>query len=65
MLILSVLHYGYDKFIGLLMEDKKYKKYTDRDIIIKMTIYGVILFLCFLSAYYIPYIVLILTSISK
>lgn len=34
MFILSILHYGYDKFIGLLIEDKKDKKYTDKDVII-------------------------------
>lgn len=65
MFILSILHYGYDKFIGLLMEDKKDKKYTDKDVIIKMAIYGIILFLSIISAYYIPYIVLVLMSIGK
>lgn len=65
MFILSVLHYGYDKFVSLLMEDEKDKKYTDKDIIMKMTIYGIILFLLIISAYYIPYILLVLMSISK
>jgi len=65
MFILSILHYGYDKFIGLLMEDKKDKKYTDKDVIIKMAIYGIILFLSILIMYYIPYIALILVSMSK
>lgn len=65
MFILSILHYGYDKFIGLLMEDKKDKKYTDKDVIIKMIVFGIILFLSIISAYYIPYILLVLMSVSK
>lgn len=65
MFILSILHYGYDKFIGLLMEDKKDKKYTDKDVIIKMIVFGIILFLSIISAYYIPYILLVLMSMSK
>lgn len=66
MFILSILHYGYDKFIGLLMEGKdKNKKYTDKDVIIRMIMYGIILFLCLLSMYYIPYIALILVSMNK
>lgn len=66
MFILSILHYGYDKFIDLLMEEKiKNKKYTDKDVIIRMIMYGIILSLCLLSMYYIPYIALILVSMSK
>lgn len=65
MFILSVLHYGYDKFVGLLMEDEKDKKYTDKDVINRMIIYGIILFLSIISTYYIPYIALILVSMSK
>lgn len=65
MFILSVLHYSYDKFVDLLMKDEKDKKYTDKDVIIRMTIYGIILFLSIISTYYIPYIVLVLMSIGK
>lgn len=65
MFILSVLHYGYDKFVSLLMEDEKDKKYTDKDIIMKMTIYGIILFLSIFIMYYIPYIAYVLISMSK
>lgn len=66
MFILSVLHYGYDRFIDLLMEEKiKNKKYTDKDVIIRMIMYGIILFLSILIMYYIPYIALILVSMSK
>lgn len=65
MFILSILHYGYDKFVGLLMENKKNKKYTDKDVIIQMIIFGVVLILTYISTYYIPYVVLILMSISK
>lgn len=52
-------------FIGLLMEDKKDKKYTDKDVIIKMAIYGIILFLFILIMYYIPYIAYVLISMRK
>lgn len=65
MFILSILYYGYDKFVGLLMENKKNKKYTDKDVIIQMIIFGVVLILTYISTYYIPYVVLILMSISK
>jgi hypothetical protein len=66
MFILSILYYGYNRFIDLLMEGKdKNKKYTDKDVIIRMVMYGIILFLCILSMYYIPYIALILVSMSK
>lgn len=65
MFILSILHYGYNKFVGLLMENKKNKKYTDKDVIIQMIILGVILILTYISTYYIPYVLLILMSMSK
>ena len=65
MFILSILYYGYDKFVDLLMKDEKDKKYTDKDVIIKMIVFGIILFLSIISAYYIPYIALILVSMSK
>jgi len=66
MFILIALNYGYNRFIYLLMDGKdKNKKYTDKDVIIKMVMYGIILFLCLLSMYYIPYIALILVSMSK
>lgn len=65
MFILSILHYGYDKFVGLLMGNKKNKKYTDKDVIIKMIMFGIILFLSIISTYYIPYILLVLMSVSK
>ena len=65
MFILSILHYGYDKFVGLLMENKKNKKYTDKDVIILMIILGIILILTYISTYYIPYALLILMSMSK
>ena len=41
------------------------KKYTDKDVIIQMIILGVVLILIYLSAYYIPYVLLILMSMSK
>lgn len=65
MFILIALNYGYNRFIGLLMEDKKDKKYTDKDVIIKMAIYGIILFLSILIMYYIPYIAYVLISMRK
>lgn len=58
MFILSILHYGYNKFVGLLMENKKNKKYTDKDVIIQMIILGVILILTYISTYYIPYLLI-------
>ena len=64
MFILSILYYGYDQFIHLLIGNKD-KKYTDKDAIIRMIMYGIILFLSILSAYYIPYVVFILMSVSK
>lgn len=64
MFILSILYYGYAKFIHLLIGNKD-KKYTDKDIIIQMVILGTVLILTYLSAYYIPYVVLILMSMSK
>lgn len=66
MFILIALNYGYNRFIDLLMEGKdKDKKYTDKDVIIKMIVFGIILFLSIISAYYIPYILLVLMSMSK
>lgn len=69
MFILIALNYGYNRFIDLLMEGgggkDKNKKYTDKDVIIRMVMYGIILSLCLLSMYYIPYIALILVSMSK
>lgn len=66
MFILIALNYGYNRFIDLLMEGKdKNKKYTDKDVIIRMVMYGIILFLSIISAYYIPYILLVLMSMSK
>ena len=65
MFILSILYYGYDKFVDLLMKDEKDKKYTDKDVIIKMIVFGIIIFLSIISAYYIPYILLVLMSMSK
>lgn len=64
MFIFCILYYGYDQFIHLLIGDKN-KKYTDKDVIIRMIMYGIILSLCLLSMYYIPYIALILVSMSK
>ena len=66
MFILIALNYGYNRFIDLPMEGKdKNKKYTDKDVIIRMVMYGIILFLSILIMYYIPYIALILVSMSK
>ena len=53
MFLLSALAYGYNWFIGLLMENDK--KYTDKDVIIRMTIYGIILLLCFKCVLYTLY----------
>lgn len=64
MFILSILYYGYDQFIHLLIGNKD-KKYTDKDIIIQMIILGTVLILSYLSTYYIPYVILILMSMSK
>lgn len=63
MFLLNLLHYGYSKFIDLLMENDK--EYTDRDVTLKMIMFGIILFLSIISTYYIPYIVLVLMSIGK
>ena len=65
MFLLSAIAYGYNRFIDLLMGDDKDKEYTDKDVIIKMTIFGIILFLSIISAYYTPYVLLVLISISK
>lgn len=63
MFLLNLLHYGYSKFMDSLME--KDKKYTDKDVIIKMIMFGIILFLALLSTYDMQYIVLALMSIGK
>lgn len=66
MFILIALNYGYNRFIDLLMEEKiKNKKYTDKDVIIRMIMYGIILFLSILIMYYIPYIAYVLMSMRK
>ena len=65
MFILRIIHYGYNKLIGLLMEDKKDKEYTDRDVTLKMIMFGIILFLSIISTYYIPYIAYVLMSMRK
>ena len=68
MFIYYILTSGYNWFIGLLMGNNKSvkdKKYTDKDVIIQMIILGVVLILTYLSAYYMPYVVLILMSMSK
>ena len=66
MFILIALNYGYNQFIDLLMKGKdKNKKYTDKDVIIRMIMYGIILSFMSISMYYIPYIALILVSMSK
>ena len=64
MLIFYILTSGYNWFVDLLIRNND-KEYTDKDVILKMIIFGIVLFLSILSAYYIPYIVLILMSISK
>lgn len=68
MFIYYILNSGYNRFISLLMENNKSvedKEYTDKDVMLKMVIFGIILLLSFLSTYYIPYIILILMSMSK
>lgn len=68
MFIYYILTSGYNWFIDLLMGNNKSvkdKKYTDKDVIIQMIILGVVLILTYLSAYYMPYVVLILMSMSK
>ena len=68
MFIYYILTSGYNWFIGSLIGNNKSvedKEHTDKDVILKMTMFGIILLLSFLSAYYIPYIILILMSISK
>ena len=63
MFIYYILISGYNWFIDLLMGDNK--EHTDKDVILKVIVFGIILLLSFLSTYYIPYIILILMSISK
>lgn len=68
MFIFYILTSGYNWFVDLLIGNNKSvedKKYADKDVIIQMTMFGIILLLSFLSAYYIPYIILILMSMSK
>ena len=63
MFIYHILTSGYKRFIGSLIGNDK--EYSDKDVMLKMTMFGIILLLSFLSTYYIPYIILILMSISK
>ena len=63
MFILSILHDVYNKLVGVYDEDDE--KDTEQDFIIKMILFGIILFLSIISAYYIPYILLVLMSMSK
>lgn len=68
MFIFYILTSGYNWFVDLLIGNNKSvedKKYTDKDVIIQMIILGVVLILIYLSAYYIPYVLLILMSMSK
>lgn len=68
MLIYYILTSSYNWFINLLIGDNKSIKdeeHADKDVILKMTMFGIILLLSFLSTYYMPYIVLILMSMSK
>ena len=63
MFIFYILTSGYNWFVDLLIGNNK--KCTDKDVILKMVVFGIILLLSFLSTYYIPYIILILMLISK
>lgn len=68
MFIFYILTSGYNWFVDLLIGNNKSvedKKYADTDVIIQMITLGVVLILSYLSAYYMPYIVLILMSMSK
>lgn len=68
MFIFYILISGYNWFVDLLIGNNKSvedKKYADKDVIIQMIILGVVLILIYLSAYYIPYVLLILMSMSK
>lgn len=68
MFIFYILTSGYNWFVDLLIGNNKSvedKKYADTDVIIQMITLGVVLILFYLSAYYMPYIVLILMSMSK
>lgn len=68
MFIYYILASGYNWFIGLLMGNNKSvddREHTDKDVILKMIIFGVVLILIYLSAYYIPYVLLILMPMSK
>lgn len=64
MFIYYILTSGYNWFIGSLIGNNN-KEHTDKDVIFKMVFFGIILLLSFLSTYYIPYIILILMSMSK
>lgn len=64
MFIYYILTSGYNWFVDLLIGNND-KKYADKDVIIQMIILGVVLILIYLSAYYIPYVLLILMSMSK
>lgn len=64
MFIFYILTSGYNWFVDLLIGNKD-KKYTDKDVIVQMIILGVVLILIYLSTYYIPYVLLILMSMSK
>lgn len=64
MFIFYILTSGYNWFVDLLIGNNKSvedKKYADKYVIIL----GVVLILIYLSAYYIPYVLLILMSMSK
>lgn len=63
MFIYYILTSGYNRFIDLLVGNDKER--TDKYVILKMAMFGIILLLSFLSTYYIPYIILILMSMSK
>lgn len=68
MFIFYILTSGYNWFVDLLIGNNKSvedKKYADKDVIVQMIIFGVVFILIYLSAYYIPYVLLILMSMSK
>ena len=63
MFIYYILTSGYNRFIGILMGDNK--KYTDKDVILKMIMLGVVLFSSILILLNMQSVILILMSISK
>lgn len=63
MFIYCILTSGYNWFMDLLIGNDK--EYTTKDVTLKMIMLGIVLILIYLSAYYIPYVLLILMSISK